>query len=209
MKVLVSQVPRQVQRALFAKVDLQELHMPKPAHLYPWTLNSGLPAWLDVCTDTDSSLHMLLSFHPPSAQISYLCLEAFDQNGNKKVEEHVIAKGHQGHKVECCPRGRRCHPVVQDHIPVLLSEDLQRRERENSLNYSTPFVHSSCKYRLINIILSFWPFLSTVISRSHENRPQNIPLCRCLHVRAFSWPNLPLSRQTWHNGAHRDDQFRS
>lgn len=176
--MLVSQVSCRVQWSLFAKIDSQELHMPNPAHLHPLNLNLELLAWPDVCTDMDSSLHsclhVLLSFLPPSAQISYLCLEAFYQNGNKKVEEHIIAEGHQGHKVECCPWGCRCHPIVQDHVPVLLSEDLQRGEGEDFL--ITPLLSCTAaafKYWLIHFFLPFWPFLSIIISRSHEMRQQH------------------------------------
>lgn len=54
----------------------------------------------------------------------YLCLEAFHQDGHQQVEEHVVAKGHQGHKVKGSPGGGGSHAVVQDHIPVLLCQDL-------------------------------------------------------------------------------------
>lgn len=97
------------------------------------------------------------NFFPPPAQISYLCLEAFYQNGNQKVEEHVIAEGHQGHEVEGCPWGCRCHPIVQDHVPVLLSENLQRGEGRET-DYSTPLMHGSCIQILTDILISSSPF---------------------------------------------------
>lgn len=56
----------------------------------------------------------------------HLCLKAFHQDGHQQVEEDVIPEGHQGYKVEGGQRRRGRHAVVQDHIPVLLSQDLQR-----------------------------------------------------------------------------------
>lgn len=107
----------------------------------------------DVNWSIQSCLRTVL---PPPAQISYLCLEAFHQNGNQKVEEHVIAKGHQGHKVERCPWRCWCHSIVQDHIPVLLSEDLQRGEGEDS-DYSTPLMHSRSNQFLADILIPSFP----------------------------------------------------
>lgn len=55
---------------------------------------------------------------------TYLRGEALDQDGDEQVEEHVVAKGHEGHEVESCPVRRLLHAVEQHHVPVLLREDL-------------------------------------------------------------------------------------
>lgn len=57
----------------------------------------------------------------------YFSLKALDQNGYEQVEEDVVAKGHEGDKIEGSQRRRGGHPVIEHCIPVLLGEDLQIR----------------------------------------------------------------------------------
>lgn len=56
--------------------------------------------------------------------VPHLGLKTLHQDGHKQIEEDVVAKSHESNKVKSCPwRGGR-HAVVQDHIPVLLRENL-------------------------------------------------------------------------------------
>lgn len=55
----------------------------------------------------------------------HLCLEAFHQDGYQQVEEHVVPKGHEGHKVKGSPGRGGSHAVVKNHVPVFLCQDLQ------------------------------------------------------------------------------------
>lgn len=57
----------------------------------------------------------------------HLCLETFHQDGYQQVEEHIVPKGHEGHKVKGGPGRGGGHAVVQNHVPVFLCQDLQGR----------------------------------------------------------------------------------
>lgn len=57
-------------------------------------------------------------------QLSYLVREAFYQDGNQQVEEDIIAKGHQGHKIQGRPMTCPLHTRKQNNVPVLLSKNL-------------------------------------------------------------------------------------
>lgn len=39
-------------------------------------------------------------FKPMWHVCPYLCLKAFNQDGHQQVEEDIVSKGHEGHKVE-------------------------------------------------------------------------------------------------------------
>ena len=54
----------------------------------------------------------------------HLGLETLHQDGHQQVEEHIIAKGHEGNEVEGGPGGGGSHAVVEDDVPVLLGKDL-------------------------------------------------------------------------------------
>jgi len=43
--------------------------------------------------------------------IAYLGRKAFDENGNEKVEEDIIAECHESDKVKCCPVTGLFHAV--------------------------------------------------------------------------------------------------
>ena len=70
--------------------------------------------------------------------LSYLRLETFHQDGHQEVEEDVIAKGHQGHKVEGCPGRGGGHPVIKHNVPVFLGEDLGRKEERKVSSLHLP-----------------------------------------------------------------------
>ena len=59
----------------------------------------------------------------------HLGLETLHQDGHQQVEEHIVAKGHEGHEVQGGPGGCGGHAVVQDDVPVLLGEDLGEERR--------------------------------------------------------------------------------
>lgn len=43
------------------------------------------------------SLHVVVG---SVSEFPYLCLKAFNQDGHQQVEEDVVSKGHEGHKVK-------------------------------------------------------------------------------------------------------------
>ena len=55
----------------------------------------------------------------------YFAGESFDENGDKEVEEDVVAEGHESDEVKGGPRRRLGHSLVQHLVPVLLRQDLQ------------------------------------------------------------------------------------
>lgn len=55
----------------------------------------------------------------------HLRLETLHQDGHQQVEKDIVAKGHEGHKVEGGPGGGGGHAIVEDDVPVLLRENLQ------------------------------------------------------------------------------------
>lgn len=60
-----------------------------------------------------------------SSQTPYLRLETLDQDGDQQVEEHVVPEGHESHEIQGGAGRGGNHAVVQHHVPVLLSQDLQ------------------------------------------------------------------------------------
>lgn len=54
----------------------------------------------------------------------YLRWETLNQNGNKKIEKHIVAECHESHKVQSSPMTGLLHPVEQHDIPVFLCEYL-------------------------------------------------------------------------------------
>lgn len=54
----------------------------------------------------------------------YLSLKAFHKDGHQQIEQDVVPKGHQGHKVESRPGRGGGHAVIQHDIPVLLGQNL-------------------------------------------------------------------------------------
>lgn len=67
---------------------------------------------------------------PEERLCPYFSLEALNQNGYQQVEEDVVAKCHEGDKVEGGQRRGGGHPVVEHRVPVLLGEDLQRDAKQ-------------------------------------------------------------------------------
>ncbi|KAF4015452.1 hypothetical protein G4228_007259 [Cervus hanglu yarkandensis] len=70
---------------------------------------------------------------PPLEAPPHLGLETLHQDGHQQVEEHIVAKGHEGHEVEGGPGGRGGHAIVQDDVPVLLGEDLGEGQRAEAV----------------------------------------------------------------------------
>lgn len=58
----------------------------------------------------------------------YFSLKALNQNGYEQVEEDVVAEGHEGYKIEGGQRRGGGHPIIEHGVPVLLGEDLKRRD---------------------------------------------------------------------------------
>jgi hypothetical protein len=55
----------------------------------------------------------------------YLIGEAFNQDSHQQIEEDIVAKGHQGHKVKGCPVASSLHAQEQHNIPIFLGQNLQ------------------------------------------------------------------------------------
>ncbi|KAB0351512.1 hypothetical protein FD754_016369 [Muntiacus muntjak] len=75
---------------------------------------------------------------PPLEAPPHLSLETLHQDGHQQVEEHVVAKGHEGHEVQGGPGGRGGHAVVQDDVPVLLGPGRGRSLPSRAGAGSTP-----------------------------------------------------------------------
>lgn len=58
-----------------------------------------------------------------------LCWESFNQDGNQQVEENVVSKCHECNEVQGRPSRGHGHAIVQDFIPILLSQDLKAHQR--------------------------------------------------------------------------------
>ena len=56
----------------------------------------------------------------------YLGLEALHQDGHQQVKQDVVSKGHESDKVEGSHRRGGGHAVIQNLVPVLLGQDLER-----------------------------------------------------------------------------------
>jgi len=54
----------------------------------------------------------------------YFAGESFDENGDKEVEEDVVAERHEKDEIESSPRRRPRHPGVQYLVPVFLRQNL-------------------------------------------------------------------------------------
>lgn len=54
----------------------------------------------------------------------YLRWETLYQDGNKKIEKHIVAKSHESHKVQSGPVTGLLHSVEQHDVPVFLCEYL-------------------------------------------------------------------------------------
>ena len=59
----------------------------------------------------------------------YLIGKTFDQNGHKEIEQYVISKGHQGHKIKGCPMTCPLHTKEQHNVPILLRKNLKRKRK--------------------------------------------------------------------------------
>lgn len=59
--------------------------------------------------------------------LPHLRLKSLHQDGHKQIKEDVVAESHESNKVESCPGRGGGHAVVQNHIPVLLCENLQNK----------------------------------------------------------------------------------
>lgn len=55
---------------------------------------------------------------------TYLVGESLHQNGHQKVEEDVVAEGHESDEIQRCPMVRLFHAKKEDNVPILLSQDL-------------------------------------------------------------------------------------
>lgn len=68
---------------------------------------------------------------------SHLSLKALNQDGHEQIEEHVVAKRHEGNEVERRPGRGGGHAVIQNDVPVLLRKDLevgQNTDRDWGIN---------------------------------------------------------------------------
>ena len=63
------------------------------------------------------------------ASFAHLIGEPLDEDGDQKVEEDVVAEGHEGDEVERRPVTRVLHPGEEHDVPVLLRQDLRAEER--------------------------------------------------------------------------------
>lgn len=85
-----------------------------------------------IRTASQTSLQYAGHFPPrqlplfPLPPLVPLRTEPLDQNGNQQIEQHVIAKGHQGHEIQRRPIGRLRHTVRQHHVPILLRQNLKQ-----------------------------------------------------------------------------------
>lgn len=56
----------------------------------------------------------------------YLRLKTLNQDGNQQIEEHIVSKRHESYEVESGAGRGGCHAIVEHHVPVLLSQNLQQ-----------------------------------------------------------------------------------
>jgi len=83
----------------------------------------------------------VLEFRMKSAYVGW---KSFDEDGDEEVEQDVVSERHQRDEVERRPGGRAGHPVVQDLVPVFLSQNLHRRaEATNSFSCSEIFQNAA------------------------------------------------------------------
>lgn len=59
-------------------------------------------------------------------RLAYLVGESLYQDGHQQIEKDVVAKRHQGNKVESSPVAGALHAQKEDDIPILLCEDLHK-----------------------------------------------------------------------------------
>lgn len=59
----------------------------------------------------------------------HLRLKSLHQDGHQQIKEDVVAESHESDKVERRPGGGGGHAVVENHIPVLLRENLQNKRK--------------------------------------------------------------------------------
>ena len=55
---------------------------------------------------------------------SHLVGEALNEDGHQQVEQHIVAKGHEGNKVEGSPVGGPFHSRKKHNVPVFLCQHL-------------------------------------------------------------------------------------
>lgn len=60
-----------------------------------------------------------------SSPMSYLRLETLNQDGHQQIKKYVVPKSHKSYEIQGGAGRGGNHAVVQHHIPVLLSQDLQ------------------------------------------------------------------------------------
>ena len=63
-----------------------------------------------------------------SAFEAHLVGEALHEDSHQQVEEDIVAKGHEGHKVQGGPVRRPFHASKEHNVPVLLRQHLPEKK---------------------------------------------------------------------------------
>ena len=58
------------------------------------------------------------------SEFEYFAGESFDENGDQKIEQYVVAERHQEDEVQRRPRRRPRHARVQHLVPIFLRQNL-------------------------------------------------------------------------------------
>lgn len=61
---------------------------------------------------------------------AYLSREALHKDGHQQIEEHIVSKGHESHKVQGSPVAGLFHAIEEHNIPIFLSKYLQQEEQQ-------------------------------------------------------------------------------
>ena len=74
-------------------------------------MNKGNPNWTTIS-----------AFEPAAP---HLIGETLNEDGHQQVEQHIVAKGHEGNKVKRGPVRGPFHPSKEHNVPVFLCQHLQ------------------------------------------------------------------------------------
>lgn len=88
---------------------------------------------------------------------AYLRRKTFNENGNQKIEENIIAEGHQRYEVECSPVRGFLHTVEEDNVPIFLREDLYKKKRgkDSCYIYNDVYIYIYLTRHMIGKTFSF------------------------------------------------------
>jgi hypothetical protein len=68
---------------------------------------------------------------------AYLRRETLNENGDQKIKENVIAKGHQRYEIKSGPVRCLLHTIEENNVPVFLREDLYKKKNGKRLPLHT------------------------------------------------------------------------